>query len=80
MGVRAAGLTAAGVKSMPPGRYGDGDGLYSTPAASAHPEMERLEDHAIDQRVHDRGWPLIQTACLLPRMAACPITLNCGTF
>jgi hypothetical protein len=28
MGVRAAGLTAASVKSKPPGRYGDGDGLY----------------------------------------------------
>ena len=28
MGVRAAGLTAAKVKTAAPGRYGDGDGLY----------------------------------------------------
>ncbi len=28
MPVRAAGLTAAKVKTAPPGRYGDGDGLY----------------------------------------------------
>jgi integrase len=28
MGVRAAGLTAAKVKTAPTGRYGDGDGLY----------------------------------------------------
>ncbi len=28
MPVRAAGLTAARVKTAPPGRYGDGDGLY----------------------------------------------------
>jgi integrase len=28
MGVRAAGLTAIKVKTAPPGRYGDGDGLY----------------------------------------------------